>query len=60
MIASTTKPGDTILDIMSGSATFPAVAKKLDRKSLGFELSAAYAESGNQRLASVNVGDAIA
>ncbi|HEY1784173.1 MAG TPA: DNA methyltransferase, partial [Pirellulales bacterium] len=49
--------GDLVLDPFSGSATTLAVAKKLARRYLGFELSAEYVTRGSDRLASICVGD---
>ena len=42
--------GDLVLDPFSGSATTVAVAKKLGRRYLGFELSTEYAKRGTDRL----------
>lgn len=50
-------PGDTVLDPFSGSGTTLAVARKLHRNWIGFELSADYAEKINQRLQSIQPGD---
>ena len=49
--------GEIVLDPFSGSSTTVAVAKKLGRRFLSFELSAEYQRLGMQRLESVNVGD---
>ena len=48
--------GETVLDPFAGSGTTLAVAKKLDRRYLGFELSPEYADRAEERLASVTVG----
>jgi DNA modification methylase len=48
---------ELVLDPFSGSATTLAVAKKLGRKFVGFDLSTEYVEQGKARLARVNVGD---
>jgi len=48
---------DWVLDPFSGSATTVAVAKKLDRRYISFELSAEYAAAGRERLDRVAVGD---
>lgn len=48
---------EVVLDPFSGSATTLAVAKKLGRNYLGFDLSAEYVERGRARLAKVAVGD---
>ncbi|HEX3997420.1 MAG TPA: site-specific DNA-methyltransferase [Pirellulales bacterium] len=51
------RSGDLVLDPFSGSATTLAVAKKLGRNYLGFDLSADYVARGTQRLAAIRVGD---
>ncbi len=45
------------MDPFSGSATTLAVAKKLNRRFLGFELSTEYASRGTARLAGIAIGD---
>jgi DNA modification methylase len=50
-------PGDLVLDPFSGSATTLAVAKKLGRQYLGFDLSEDYVNRGRERLASISAGD---
>jgi site-specific DNA-methyltransferase (adenine-specific) len=50
-------PGDIVLDPFSGSATTLAVAKKLGRQYLGFDLSEEYVTRGRERLASISAGD---
>ena len=49
--------GDLVLDPFSGSGTTLAVAKKLGRRWLGFELSKEYAQQTRQRLRKINQGD---
>jgi len=49
--------GDLVLDPFSGSATTAAVAKKLGRRYLAFDLSQEYVDRGNARLKSLCVGD---
>lgn len=49
--------GEVVLDPFSGSATTLAVAKKLNRRFLGCELSKEYAAMGTQRLEQISVGD---
>ena len=49
--------GDIVLDPFSGSGTTLAVAKKLHRQYLGFDLSADYVTRGSARLASITPGD---
>ena len=48
---------DIVLDPFSGSATTLAVAKKLGRRFLGFDLSGDYVERGTARLESITPGD---
>jgi len=48
---------ETVLDPFSGSATTLAVAKKLGRRFLGFDLSADYVKQGTERLARIHPGD---
>ena len=57
IIRTCSDPGDVVLDPFSGSATTLAVAKKLGRKFLGFELSEDYVRYGLKRLDSICVGD---
>lgn len=49
--------GEVVLDPFSGSATTLAVAKKLKRDFIGFELSEDYVTYGRSRLADIRVGD---
>ena len=56
IVRACSNPGETVLDPFAGSGTTLAVAKKLDRRFLGFELSADYAAAIDKRLASVEVG----
>ncbi len=49
--------GETVLDPFAGSGTTLAVAKKLNRRYLGFELSPEYAARAESRLASISPGD---
>src|SRR5687768_15509189 len=49
--------GEKVLDPFSGSATTLAVAKKLGRKYLGFDLSEEYVQSGLARLEKIREGD---
>ncbi len=57
IIRASSNPGDIVLDPFSGSSTTVAVAKKLDRRFVSFELSAEYQRLGLQRLANIQVGD---
>ena len=50
-------PEDVVLDPFSGSATTLAVAKKLGRKFVGFDLSEDYVQYGLDRLGGIRVGD---
>jgi site-specific DNA-methyltransferase (adenine-specific) len=49
--------GEVVLDPFSGSGTTLAVAKKLGRQLLGFDLSPEYVKQGTQRLAAITSGD---
>jgi len=51
------EPGAVVMDPFSGSGTTVAVAKKLGRQYLGFDLSPQYVELGAKRLAGIEVGD---
>jgi DNA modification methylase len=57
IIRSCSNPGDNVFDPFGGSGTTLVVAKKLDRRFMGFELSPQYAERINARLSSIAVGD---
>ena len=57
IIRTCSNPSDLIVDPFSGSATTLAVAKKLGRRFLGFDISQDYAEYGLRRLESIKVGD---
>ena len=59
IIRSCSREGDVVLDPFSGSATTLAVAKKLGRRWLGFDLSPEYVKRGTSRLADIRVGDAL-
>jgi len=48
---------EVVLDPFSGSATTLAVAKKLGRKFIGFDLSKEYIKHGRSRLDAIRVGD---
>jgi len=56
IIRACSHPGDTVLDPFAGSGTTLAVAKKLGRQFLGFELSEAYAARVRERLAGIETG----
>ncbi len=57
IIKACSNVGDIVMDPFSGSATTLAVAKKLNRRFLGFELSNEYVSRGSARLAGIAVGD---
>jgi DNA modification methylase len=57
IIRCCSNPGDVVLDPFSGSATTVAVAKKLGRNYLAFDLSQSYVEQGLKRLANCREGD---
>jgi site-specific DNA-methyltransferase (adenine-specific) len=57
IIRSCSKPGDLVVDPFSGSGTTLAVAKKLGRNFMGFELSTDYVTYGLERLDAIRVGD---
>ena len=51
--------GDLVVDPFSGSGTTLAVAKKLSRRWIGFELSDEYVRYGNERLSKCKVGQSL-
>ena len=57
IIRTCSRPGELVLDPFSGSATTLAVAKKLGRRFLGFDLSEDYVRYGLDRLGTIKVGD---
>ncbi|GAB4139706.1 MAG: hypothetical protein Tsb009_08780 [Planctomycetaceae bacterium] len=57
IIRACSHPEDLVLDPFTGSGTTLAVAKKLGRHFLGFELSEQYAARAEERLASIESGD---
>jgi site-specific DNA-methyltransferase (adenine-specific) len=56
IIRACSNPGETVLDPFGGSGTTLAVAKKLGRRFLGFELSTDYAAAITTRLGATRVG----
>jgi site-specific DNA-methyltransferase (adenine-specific) len=56
IIRACSNPGDVVLDPFAGSGTTLAVAKKLDRRYVGFELSPEYAAQVRERLGNIRVG----
>lgn len=57
IIHTCSEPGELVLDPFSGSATTLAVAKKLGRQQIGFDLSEEYVAHGLRRLESIKTGD---
>ena len=57
IVRSCSNPQETVLDPFAGSGTTLAVAKKLGRQWLGFELSDDYVKQIGRRLKSTQVGD---
>lgn len=51
-IKAGSRPGDLVLDPFSGAATVGLVARRLQRRYLGFELNADYCEMGRRRIES--------
>ena len=56
IIRACSNPGDVVLDPFGGSGTTLVVAKKLDRRFLGFELSPDYAAAIRRRLDAARPG----
>lgn len=59
IIRACSNEGELVVDPFGGSGTTLAVAKKLNRRFLGFELSPEYAARVEARLAGINPGDAL-
>ncbi|WP_397569343.1 DNA-methyltransferase [Schlesneria sp. T3-172] len=59
IIKVSSNPGELVLDPFSGSATTAAVAKKLHRNFLAFDISEEYIARGLTRLAKINPGDVL-
>jgi len=57
IIRACSNPGEVVLDPFAGSGTTPAVAKKLDRRFLAYELSEEYAAKVRDRLKRITPGD---
>jgi site-specific DNA-methyltransferase (adenine-specific) len=57
IITCCSNPGEIVLDPFGGSGTTLAVAKKLGRQFIGFELSKNYAKKLEARLKATKVGD---
>ncbi len=56
IINACSRPGETVLDPFAGSGTTLAVARKLGRRALGFELSPEYAARAGARLDAARPG----
>lgn len=56
IIRACSNPEEIVLDPFSGSATTLAVAKKLGRSFIGFELSEEYVKLGTERINGIEVG----
>ena len=56
VILSTSNPGDVIVDPFFGTGTTGAVAKKLGRKFIGFEMEEEYIIHARRRLEKINEG----
>lgn len=59
ILRACSNPGDVVLDPFAGSGTTLVVAKKLNRRYLGFELSPDYAAQIETRLAATRVGQSL-
>ena len=57
MIKVSSNPGEVVLDPFLGSGSTACVAKKLDRRYFGFELSADYLDQIQNRLDNTSIGD---
>ncbi len=57
VIRTSSHPGDVVMDPFAGSGTTLAVAKKLHRKWIGFEISKRYVKQINDRLSCIRPGD---
>ena len=60
IIRVSSNPGELVLDPFGGSGSTFVVARKLERRFIGFELSQAYAERIDARLREVRPGDPLA
>jgi DNA modification methylase len=57
IIKVSSNPGELVLDPFSGSSTTVAVAKKLGRQFVAFDISEEYIDRGMKRLGMIEVGD---
>lgn len=60
IVKACSNPDDLVLDPFGGSGTTLAVAKKLGRRFVGFELSKTYVKKIEERLSGIKAGDALA
>lgn len=60
IIRSCSHEGETVMDPFAGSGSTLIVAKKLNRRYLGFELSKNYAANVRQRLVQIKLGEPLA
>ncbi len=60
VILSTSNPGDVIVDPFFGTGTTGAVAKKLGREFIGFEMEEDYIAHARRRIAKIKTGGAAA
>jgi len=59
IIRASSRENDIVLDPFGGSGTTLAVAKKLNRRFIGFEISSKYVKNIKERLSSIQVGDTL-
>jgi DNA modification methylase len=59
IVKLSSNPGELVVDPFAGSGTTLAVARKLGRRCIGFDISANYCSQVRDRLAGVSVGDAL-
>jgi site-specific DNA-methyltransferase (adenine-specific) len=59
IVRACSSPGETVLDPFAGSGTTLAVARKLGRRALGFELSPEYAARAQERLDAARSGQTL-
>ncbi len=59
IIRASSNEGDVVMDPFAGSGTTLAVAKKLGRKYVGFEMSKQYFDQAERRLKAAKAGDSL-
>jgi len=59
IVRACSNEGDVVLDPFAGSGTTLAVAKKLGRRFLGFDVSKDYVAAAERRISSAKAGDAL-